>query len=68
VSPGWTVTEMTKSYLSQEDVRRFMMERTPLGRFATPQDIANLVVFLASDLASYITGQTIYVDGGWTII
>lgn len=67
VSPGWTLTEMTSSYFSQEDVRRFLLEKTPLRRFATPQDIANMALFLASDLANYITGQTIYVDGGWTI-
>lgn len=67
ISPGWTLTEMTKAYFSQEEVSRFLLERTPLKRFATPQDIANAVLFLSSGLADYITGQTIYVDGGWTI-
>jgi len=67
VSPGWTNTEMTGKYFAQEEVRRFLLERVPLGRFAEPSDIANLVLFLASDYSAYITGQNIFVDGGWTI-
>lgn len=66
ISPGWTVTEMTEKYFSQEEVRRFMLERIPLGRFARPDEIANAAVFLASDASSYITGANIAVDGGWT--
>ena len=68
VAPGWTLTEMTESYFAQEEVYRFLMDRTPLKRFATPQEIAETVLFLASDSASFITGQTICVDGGWTIV
>ena len=68
IAPGWTVTEMTEAYFSQEPVRRFLLERIPLNRLGKPEDIANLAVFLASDYSDYITGQTIYVDGGWTIL
>jgi len=68
LSPGWTVTEMTEKYFAQEEVRRFMLERIPLGRFAQPEEIARVAVFLASDAASYITGQNILADGGWTTI
>ena len=69
ISPGWMAgTEITKSYFSQEDVRRFLLERIPLNRFGTVEDIANLVVFLSSEYSNYITGQNIYVDGGWTIL
>ena len=68
IAPGWTVTEMTQGYFSQEPVRRFLLERIPLNRLGKPEDISNLAVFLASDYADYITGQTIFVDGGWTIL
>lgn len=68
IAPGWTVTEMTQTYFSQEPVRQFLLERIPLNRLGKPEDIANLAVFLASDYSDYITGQTIYVDGGWTIL
>ncbi len=67
VSPGWTNTEMTGNYFARDEVRRFLLERVPLGRFAEPIDIANVVAFIASDLSAYVTGQNIFVDGGWTI-
>jgi 2-deoxy-D-gluconate 3-dehydrogenase len=68
LSPGWTVTEMTQAYFSQEEVHRFLLERIPLNRLGKPEDIANMAVFLASEYADYITGQAIFVDGGWTIL
>jgi NAD(P)-dependent dehydrogenase (short-subunit alcohol dehydrogenase family) len=68
LSPGWTVTEMTQAYFSQEEVRRFLLERIPLNRLGKPEDIANMAVFLASEYSDYITGQAIFVDGGWTIL
>ncbi|HEX7709093.1 MAG TPA: SDR family oxidoreductase [Thermoanaerobaculia bacterium] len=49
-----------------EEVRAMTVKGVPLGRFGTPADIANTCLFLASDLASYITGAVIPVDGGWT--
>jgi NAD(P)-dependent dehydrogenase (short-subunit alcohol dehydrogenase family) len=67
ICPGWVKTEMTAGYFAQEDVSKFLIERIPLGRFAEPDEISNLAVFLASDLSGYITGQSIPVDGGWTI-
>lgn len=68
LAPGWTVTEMTQSYFSQEPVRQFLLERIPLNRLGKPEDVANLAVFLASEYSDYITGQAICVDGGWTIL
>ena len=59
VCPGYTATERLKKL--QVDTTEI-----PLGRIATPEEIANLVVFLASERASYITGASIAVDGGWT--
>ncbi len=66
ICPGFIDTDMTAQAMS-DDLRAKAMERIPLGRLGTPDDIANTVVFLASDAASYITGQTIAVDGGWTM-
>lgn len=63
VAPGVVLTEMGKSI--PEEVRAEMLKQVPLGRFAEPQEIANAILFLASPLAAYITGQTLHVNGGW---
>lgn len=62
VAPGFTRTEMTLKM--PERILQHFIERTPLRRMAEPEEIANLVVFLASDLAGYITGQVIAINGG----
>jgi len=62
IAPGFIITEMT-SKLSQE-VREEWIEKIPLKRGGTPEDIANVALFLASDLSSYINGQVINVCGG----
>lgn len=64
--PGFTNTELTSSTLSQEDIKS-LSEQIPLKRFASVAEIANIAVFLCSDLNTYITGQTIIADGGFTI-
>ncbi len=66
ICPGFIETDMTAAALTA-DLRAKALERVPLGRLGTPDDIANAVVFLASDAAAYITGQTLAVDGGWTM-
>ena len=63
VAPGVVPTEMGMSI--PEPARLEMLKQVPLGRFAEPREIADVVLFLSSDLASYITGQTIHVNGGW---
>jgi 3-oxoacyl-[acyl-carrier protein] reductase len=63
VAPGVILTEMGKTI--PEEVRAEMLRAIPLGEFGEPEDIANLIVFLCSDLASYITGQLFHVNGGW---
>lgn len=68
ICPGWVKTEMTGPYFAQPEVGKYLLDRVPLGRFAEPAEIAGVVVFLASDLSGYITGQSIAVDGGWTAL
>jgi NAD(P)-dependent dehydrogenase (short-subunit alcohol dehydrogenase family) len=68
VGPGITETPLTRGYLEADPVRRRkMIDKLPAGRLGGPGDMAGAVHFLASDLAGYVTGQTIYVDGGWGI-
>jgi len=62
IAPGFIETSMTG--VLPDNMKTQMLDRIPLGRMGTPEDVANTVVFLASDLAGYITGQTIAVDGG----
>ncbi len=60
IAPGFISTDMTKG-LSEDNT---LLDTIPLGRVGTPEDIANMAAFLASDMASYITGEVIRVDGG----
>jgi NAD(P)-dependent dehydrogenase (short-subunit alcohol dehydrogenase family) len=65
IGPGTIATELAKSsVLGNEEARRKVMSRTPLGRLGEVEEIASVAVFLASDDSSYVTGQTIYPDGG----
>ncbi|NMA33451.1 MAG: 3-oxoacyl-[acyl-carrier-protein] reductase, partial [Clostridiaceae bacterium] len=62
VTPGLIQSQMTDAL--PEEVRQKYLENIPLGRFGTPEDVANVVAFLASDEASYVTAQVIDIDGG----
>ncbi|MDE5051460.1 3-oxoacyl-[acyl-carrier-protein] reductase [Niallia taxi] len=62
VAPGFITTDMTDKL--PEEVKNAMLSQIPLAKFGEPDDIANAVVFLASDESNYITGQTIHIDGG----
>ncbi len=62
VAPGFIATDMTASL--PEDVKKKIVEQTPLGRVGSPDEVAAAVVFLASDEAAYVTGQTLRVNGG----
>ncbi|TRZ38758.1 3-oxoacyl-[acyl-carrier-protein] reductase [Niallia circulans] len=62
VAPGFITTDMTDKL--PEDVKNAMLSQIPLAKFGEPDDIANAVVYLASDESNYITGQTIHIDGG----
>lgn len=62
VAPGFITTRMTEALA--DDVKQRMLAGIPLGRFGRPEDVAEAVVFLASEMAAYITGQVLRVDGG----
>ncbi|MDQ0860158.1 3-oxoacyl-[acyl-carrier-protein] reductase [Bacillus sp. V2I10] len=62
IAPGFITTDMTDKLT--EEVKNEMLKQIPLARFGEPSDISNAVTFLASDKSSYITGQTIHIDGG----
>ena len=64
VAPGTIVTDMARAVLSDEATRQRVMSRTPMGRFGEPAEVGNAVAFLASDAASYITGEIVFIDGG----
>jgi NAD(P)-dependent dehydrogenase (short-subunit alcohol dehydrogenase family) len=68
VGPGITVTPLVRPYLAANPGKEAtMVAKIPLGRLGEPDDMAGPVLFLVSDLARYITGQTIFVDGGWGV-
>lgn len=67
IAPGYTATPLMERLVSDGTINEQMLKaRTPLGRFASAEEIADLALFLASDQAAYITGQTVGIDGGWT--
>ena len=65
IAPGWIATRMT-TVSQQGSVNDAILARTPAGRWGTPEDISGVALFLASDLARYVTGETVTVDGGFS--
>jgi NAD(P)-dependent dehydrogenase (short-subunit alcohol dehydrogenase family) len=63
--PGPFETEINTPVLSDPEANRFFVERIPLGRWGRPEELGGVVVFLASDASSFMTGATLVVDGGW---
>lgn len=65
IGPGWFRTEMTEPLLGDPETVKKYEARIPMGRLGSPSDVAPAAVFFASDAAAYVTGQMLYVDGGW---
>ncbi len=66
IAPGFFPSEMTASIFSDAGSMEYLRDQTPLGRVGDPQDLKGAVVYLSSKASDYVTGQTIFVDGGWT--
>lgn len=67
VAPGFTMTELTKNTNTKEELEN-LAKAIPIERLAKPKEIANLVLFLSSDKNTYLTGQNVIIDGGYTIV
>ena len=68
VAPGWVITELSRGARENADRNAMIMARSPLGRWAQPAEIADPVLFLASDAARFMTGTVMLVDGGYTSV
>jgi NAD(P)-dependent dehydrogenase (short-subunit alcohol dehydrogenase family) len=68
ILPGWFPSEMTAGMFDNDDGKRWIRGRTPMGRAGDPKELAGALLFLASDASTYVTGALITVDGGWTTV
>jgi len=67
IAPGWFETEMVEDELGDPKTRKFLLSKTPLKRFGTPAELGGAVIFLASKSSDFMTGETISIDGGFSI-
>jgi NAD(P)-dependent dehydrogenase (short-subunit alcohol dehydrogenase family) len=66
IAPGFIETNMTKGPLSDKQFKKMILNNTPLSKVGDPGDIANAAIYLASEESRFVTGEVLYVDGGWT--
>jgi NAD(P)-dependent dehydrogenase (short-subunit alcohol dehydrogenase family) len=68
ICPGPFLTDLNKPILNDPEKVKYFMDRLPMKRFGKPEELVGSVIFLASEASSFITGTTLYVDGGWTAL
>jgi gluconate 5-dehydrogenase len=68
VAPGYIETNLTRGYLDKDNNRESLESLVPAERLGRPEEVADAITFLASDRARFITGETLYVDGGRTLV
>lgn len=68
IAPGFFPSEMTEQVFKDRNALKHILSRTPLGRTGEPRDLKAVLLYLASPASNYVTGQTIFVDGGWTAL
>jgi len=68
IAPGFFPSEMTEQIFQNEEAMKHILSRTPLGRTGQPLDLKAALLYLASPASNYVTGQTIFADGGWTAL
>jgi len=66
IAPGFFPSEMTETVFRDEKTLKYILSRTPLGRTGEPLDLKAALTYLASPASNYVTGQTLFIDGGWT--
>lgn len=65
IGPAYLETELTKGMRESKVISEDLLRKTPMGRFGKPEEVVGAALYLASDASSYVTGQTLFVDGGW---